>query len=84
MITFIFVYVVGSAAGIIRSTRSGRASGADHRTVSAEARAAAAVGAASVVGGAGRVRGLHAVRRAVQRVQYTGRRAALHAPRPAA
>lgn len=79
-----FVYIVGSTAGIIRSTRSGRPGGADHRAVSAEARTAAAMGAASVVGGAGRVRGLHAIRRAVQCVQHTGRRAALHAARPTA
>lgn len=83
LVNLIFVYVAGSAAGIIRSTRSGRTSGADHRTVSAETCAAAAVGTAFVVGGTGRVRSLHAVRRAVQRIQHTGRRAALHAARPA-
>lgn len=37
-----------------------------------------------MVGGAGRVRRLHAVRRALQRVQRARRRAALHAARPAA
>lgn len=78
------VCVAGGAAGVVRGARGGRAGRADDRAAGAEARAGAAVGAPAVVGGAGRVGGLHAVRRAVQRVQRARGRAALPAARPAA
>lgn len=74
----------GSAASIVCGPRGWRAGRADHRPAGTEARATAPVGAPAVVGGAGRVRRLHAVRRALQRVQRARGRAALHASRPAA
>lgn len=76
--------VVGGAAGVVRGARGGGAGGADDRAAGAEARAAAPVGAPSVVGRARRLRRLHALRRALQRVQRARRRAALPAARPAA
>lgn len=75
---------LGGSSGVVRGARGGRSGGAEHRAAGAEARAAAPVGAPAVVGGAGRVRGLHAVCGAVQRVQRARGRAALPAARPAA
>lgn len=71
--------VTGSASRVVCGARSRRASGSHHRLAGTEARAAEAVGTAAVVDGARSVRGVHALRSPLQRIQRTGGRASLHA-----
>lgn len=76
--------VAGGAARVVRGARGGRAGRAHHRAAGAEARAAAALGAPPVVDRPGSLRRLHSLRGPIQHIQWTGRRIALHAARPAA
>lgn len=74
----------GGAACIVRGARGGRSGRSHHRTVGVETRTTALMGETVVVGGARSVRGLHSIRRIIQRVQRTGRWIALYAARSAA
>lgn len=80
----LFLYHAGSATGVVRGARGGRAGRPHHRAASAKTRAAAALGAAAVVGGTRRLRCLHTLRRPLQRVLGAHGRVALPSARPAA